>query len=111
MGSMSSMTRKQLAAATTALLGVFAFQSTAAAEQNFQKLTGAHERVTLEGVASIERRSSCQLSLPLSLCCSVFVASLQRELNNRRASSVESNNKRVRKIIPQRHARLNTTYA
>ena len=38
---MSNATKKQLAATTTALLGVFAFQPTAAAEQKFQKLTGA----------------------------------------------------------------------
>ena len=37
---MSSTTKKQLAAATTALLGVFAFQAPAAAEQKFQKLPG-----------------------------------------------------------------------
>ena len=38
---MSNTTKKQLAATTTALLGVFAFQPTAAAEQKYQKLTGA----------------------------------------------------------------------
>src|SRR5499433_803163 len=38
---MSNTTKKQLAATTTALLGVFAFQPTAAAEQKFQRLTGA----------------------------------------------------------------------
>jgi hypothetical protein len=97
---MSNATKKQLATATTALLGVFAFQPTAAAEQKFQKLTG-----------DIERRSSCELSLRLSLWCSVFAASpLQHELN-RLASSVEINNKPVRKITPQRRVRLNTTYA
>jgi hypothetical protein len=43
--------------------------------------------------------------------CLVFAASLlQQELNNRAAvSSAETNNKHVRKIIPQRHVRLNTT--
>jgi hypothetical protein len=40
-GTTSNATKKQLAAATTALLGVFAFQPPAAAEQKFQKLTGA----------------------------------------------------------------------
>src|SRR5262249_61427570 len=40
-GTMSSTTKKQVAAATTALLGVLAFQSSAPAEQKFQKLTGA----------------------------------------------------------------------
>jgi hypothetical protein len=39
--------------------------------------------------------------------CSI---TLQHELN-RLASSVEINNKRVRKITPQRRVRLNTTYA
>jgi hypothetical protein len=98
---MSNATKKQLATATTALLGVFAFQPTAAAEQKFQKLTG-----------DIERRSSCELSLRLSLWCSVFAASpLQHERNRALASSVEINNKPVRKITPQRRVRLNTTYA
>jgi hypothetical protein len=42
----------------------------------------------------------------------VFAASpLQHELNRALASSVEINNKHVRKITPQRHARPNTTYA
>src|SRR6516164_44689 len=50
MGSMSSTTKKQLAAATTALLGVFAFQSTAAAEQKFQKLTGAQIQAKFAGM-------------------------------------------------------------
>src|SRR5262249_8319624 len=41
---------KQLAAATTALLGVFAFQSPAAAEQKFQKLTGAQIQAKFPGM-------------------------------------------------------------
>src|SRR5437016_3316154 len=54
-----------------------------------------------------------QLSLPLCLWCSVFAASRPYpELNNpTAASSVGSNNKRARKIIPARPVRLNTTYA
>ncbi len=61
----------------------------------------------------IERRSSCQLSLPLSLCCSAFAASLpQHEPSSRTvASSVGINNKPAPKIIPERPVRLNTTYA
>jgi hypothetical protein len=47
---MSSTTKKQLAAATTALLGVFAFQATAAAEQKFQKLTGAQIQAKFPGM-------------------------------------------------------------
>ena len=47
---MISMTKKQLAAATTALLGVFAFQPTAAAEQKFQKLTGAQIQAKFAGL-------------------------------------------------------------
>ena len=47
---MSSTTKKQLAAATTALLGVFAFQPTAAAEQKFQKLTGAQIQAKFAGM-------------------------------------------------------------
>ena len=50
MGSMSSTTKKQLAAATTALLGVFAFQPPAAAEQKFQKLTGAQIQAKFPGM-------------------------------------------------------------
>jgi hypothetical protein len=50
MGSMSNATKKQLATATTALLGVFAFQPTAAAEQKFQKLTGAQIQAKLPGM-------------------------------------------------------------
>ena len=50
MASMISMTKKQLAAATTALLGVFAFQPTAAAEQKFQKLTGAQIQARFPGM-------------------------------------------------------------
>jgi len=50
MASMISMTKKQLAAATTALLGVFAFQPTAAAEQKFQKLTGAQIQAKFAGM-------------------------------------------------------------
>jgi hypothetical protein len=47
---MSSTTKKQLAAATTALLGVFAFQSSAAAEQKLQKLTGAQIQAKFPGM-------------------------------------------------------------
>jgi hypothetical protein len=47
---MSSTTKKQLAAATTALLGVFAFQSPVAAEQKFQKLTGAQIQAKFPGM-------------------------------------------------------------
>jgi hypothetical protein len=47
---MSSTTKKQLAAATTALLGVFGFQSTASAEQKFQKLTGAQIQAKFAGM-------------------------------------------------------------
>src|SRR5215470_3490574 len=50
MGSTSSTTKKQLAAATTALLGVFAFQPLAAAEQKFQKLTGAQIQAIFPGM-------------------------------------------------------------
>src|SRR5262245_55262778 len=49
-GKMSSTTKKQLAAATTALLGVFAFQPPAAAEQKFQKLTGAQIQAKFPGM-------------------------------------------------------------
>src|SRR6516225_702953 len=41
---------KTTAAAATALLGVFAFQPPAAAEQKFQKLTGGQIRAKLTGV-------------------------------------------------------------
>ena len=47
---MSSTTKKQLAAATTALLGVFALQPTAAAEQKFQKLTGTQIQAKFPGM-------------------------------------------------------------
>jgi hypothetical protein len=47
---MSSTTKKQLAAATTALLGVFAFEPTAAAEQKFQELTSAQIQAKLPGM-------------------------------------------------------------
>jgi hypothetical protein len=47
---MSSTTKKQLAAVTTALLGVFAFQPPAAAEQKFQKLTGAQIQAKFPGM-------------------------------------------------------------
>jgi hypothetical protein len=47
---MSSTTNKQLAAATTALLGVLAFQPPAAAEQKFQKLTGAQIQAKFPGM-------------------------------------------------------------
>ena len=50
MGSTSSTTKKQLAAATTALLGVFAFQPPAAAEQKFQKLTGTQIQAKFPGM-------------------------------------------------------------
>src|SRR6516165_6135685 len=49
-GTMSNTTKKQLAATTTALLGVFAFQPTAAAEQKFQKLTGAQIQAKFPGM-------------------------------------------------------------
>jgi hypothetical protein len=49
-GTMSNATKKQLAATTTALLSVFAFQPTAAAEQKFQKLTGAQIQAKLPGM-------------------------------------------------------------
>src|SRR5262249_25581437 len=48
--TMSSTTKKQLAATTTALLGVLAFQPTAAAEQKFQKLTGAQIQAKFPGM-------------------------------------------------------------
>src|SRR5262245_59370184 len=47
---MGSTAKKQLAAATTALLAVFAFQPPAAAEQKFQKLTGAQIQAKLPGM-------------------------------------------------------------
>jgi hypothetical protein len=47
---MSNATKKQLAATTTALLSVLAFQPTAAAEQKFQKLTGAQIQVKYPGM-------------------------------------------------------------
>jgi hypothetical protein len=47
---MSTTTKKQLAAATTALLGVFAFQPPAAAQQKFQKLTGAQIQAKFPGL-------------------------------------------------------------
>src|SRR5262249_42293315 len=47
---MSSTTKKQFAATTTALLGVFALQPTAAAEQKFQKLTGAQIQAKFPGM-------------------------------------------------------------
>src|SRR5215813_3348570 len=47
---MSSTAKKQLAAATTALLGVFAFRPPAAAEQKFQKLTGAQIQAKFSGM-------------------------------------------------------------
>ena len=49
-GTMSSTTKKQVAATTTALLGVLAFQSPAAAEQKFQKLTGAQIQAKFPGM-------------------------------------------------------------
>src|SRR5215475_5607707 len=49
-GKMSSATKKQLAATTTALLGVFAFQLPGAAEQKFQKLTGAQIQAKFPGM-------------------------------------------------------------
>ena len=48
--TMSSTTKKQLAASTTALLGVFVFQPPAAAEQKFQKLTGAQIQAKFPGM-------------------------------------------------------------
>ena len=47
---MSNATKRQLAAATTALLGVLAFQPPAAAEQKFQKLTGAQIQAKFPGM-------------------------------------------------------------
>ena len=47
---MSSITKKQLAAATTALLGVFALQPPAVAEPKFQKLTGAQIQAKFPGM-------------------------------------------------------------
>ena len=47
---MSNTTKKTTAAATTALLGVFAFQPPAAAEQKFQKLTGAQIQAKFPGM-------------------------------------------------------------
>ena len=47
---MSSTAKKQLAAATTALLGVFALQPPAAAEPKFQKLTGAQIQAKFPGM-------------------------------------------------------------
>src|SRR6516162_8324300 len=47
---MSSTTKKQLAAATTALLGVFALQPPAAAEQKFQRLAGAQIQAKFPGM-------------------------------------------------------------
>jgi hypothetical protein len=47
---MGSTAKKQLAAATTALLAVFAFQPPAAAEQKFQKLTGAQIQAKFPGM-------------------------------------------------------------
>jgi hypothetical protein len=47
---MSNATKKQLAAMTTALLGVFAFQPTGDAEQKFQKLTGAQIQAKFPGM-------------------------------------------------------------
>jgi hypothetical protein len=47
---MRSTTKKQLAATTTPLLGVLAFQPTAAAEQKFQKLTGAQIQAKFPGM-------------------------------------------------------------
>jgi hypothetical protein len=47
---MSGTTEKQLAAMTAALLGVLAFPPTAAAEQKFQKLTGAQIQAKFPGM-------------------------------------------------------------
>src|SRR5260221_14389878 len=47
---MSGTTRKQVAAAATALLTVFAFQSSGLAEQKFQKLTGAQIQAKFPGM-------------------------------------------------------------
>jgi hypothetical protein len=47
---MSNATKKQLATATTALLGVFAFQPNAGAEPKFQKLTGAQIQAKFPGM-------------------------------------------------------------
>ena len=47
---MNNTRKQQLAATTTALLGAFAFQTTAAAEQKFQKLTGAQIQAKFPGM-------------------------------------------------------------
>ena len=49
-GTMNNTRKQQLAATTTALLGVLAFQPTAAAEQKFQKLTGAQIQAKFPGM-------------------------------------------------------------
>jgi len=49
-GVMNNTRKQQLAATTTALLGVLAFQSTAPAEQKFQKLTGAQIQAKFPGM-------------------------------------------------------------
>jgi hypothetical protein len=46
----TNATKKQLAATTTALLGVFAFQPNAGAEPKFQKLTGAQIQAKFPGM-------------------------------------------------------------
>src|SRR5262245_34154383 len=48
--TMSNTTKKQLAATTTALLGVFAFQPPAAAEQKFQRRAGAQIQARFPGM-------------------------------------------------------------
>jgi len=49
-GAMNNTRKQQLAATTTALLGVFAFQPPAAAEQKFQKLTDAQIQAKFPGM-------------------------------------------------------------
>jgi hypothetical protein len=48
--TISNPKKKQLAAMMTALLGVFAFQPMAVAEQKFQKLTGAQIQAKFPGM-------------------------------------------------------------
>jgi hypothetical protein len=48
--TMSNATKKQVAVAATVLLSVFAFQPPAAAEQKFQRLTGAQIQARFPGM-------------------------------------------------------------
>jgi hypothetical protein len=58
---MSNATKRQLAAATTALLGVLAFQPPAAAEQKFQKLTGAQIQAKFPGMELTDEAHSGEI--------------------------------------------------